>query len=390
MQIKHKKTFIVIVGLMMLMGIMPSDIYLPALPTITHLFHSNPAAVQMTISVYLLAVATAYFTVGPVIDKFGYKPIALTGITILIIATFACAFAQDLTQLNIARFVQGFAAGIQAIVGRASVSKVFDRKEATRVFGITFPFVALSPALAPVIGGYLTTFFGWRSNFIFIAILAAILLILVTLMYRIPHDHSDLSSIHPVKIIKNYLSILRNKDFLAYLTITSCFYAIYFSYITESPFIFHNLRYSTIQIGQLYIWMSITFILASLITRRAIKTVSAHKIITVGICILTLGVCSLIGMGLYGVTNAAGFIIPISITTAANAIIGTVAIAHAIALFPKQSATAASIFMFFPMAVSGIAAKIVHPLVGISVFGLALFMFTILLISTSAYYTLRD
>lgn len=150
-------------------GSLSVSIYVPSMPSIADELHSSLASVQATLSLFLLGFASAQLLYGPVSDRFGRRPVLLTGLTIYVLASIACAFAPSVEILQLGRFLQGLGACCGPVVARAVVRDYYPPKEAAKVFSLIGTAVALAPALGPIIGGQLQVYLGWRSVFFFLA-----------------------------------------------------------------------------------------------------------------------------------------------------------------------------------------------------------------------------
>ena len=143
---------------------------MPAIPGLVAKFATDPATVQLTVSLYLLGLAVAQLVFGPLSDRFGRRPVR---------ARRACA--RDRRQhrrhlrrrasasLIVARVVQSLGASTGQTIGRAIIRDLYDREHAASMIGLVTSVVVLMPMVAPLIGGILDTLFGWESIFIFTA-----------------------------------------------------------------------------------------------------------------------------------------------------------------------------------------------------------------------------
>jgi DHA1 family bicyclomycin/chloramphenicol resistance-like MFS transporter len=152
--------------MMGILTLLPSDIYIPAMPLMQADFNTTTSHVQLTMSFFFLGAGISQILAGPVIDGFNNKKISLISLCIFFIASITCIFAPSLDILIFCRFLQAFSAGFAVVISRAAVIKTCSREDATRIFLIMSPIIAVSPGVAPIIGGYLAKFFGWKASFI--------------------------------------------------------------------------------------------------------------------------------------------------------------------------------------------------------------------------------
>ena len=141
------------------------SIYLPSMPALAEIFATEPSVVQLTVTVYMLAAAVSQLIVGPLSDRFGRKPVLLVGLAIYIAASAAAMLAPTIEALIGARLVQSIGAMAGPVIGRAIIRDRFDRSRAAQVMAWVGLALAISPALAPVIGAAVHEAVGWRANF---------------------------------------------------------------------------------------------------------------------------------------------------------------------------------------------------------------------------------
>ncbi|MEQ8349710.1 MAG: multidrug effflux MFS transporter [Sneathiellaceae bacterium] len=171
----HPGTF-PLLALSVALGVLASVIYVPSIPAIALALQVSESAVQHSMTVYLLAFAVSTLLIGPVSDRIGRRPTLLGGLALFVLASIACALAESILTLQLARVFQGGGACACMIVGRAVVRDIYDRERTARAMAILGMVVASGPALAPLLGGQLQALFGWHSSFVFVAGWGALLL----------------------------------------------------------------------------------------------------------------------------------------------------------------------------------------------------------------------
>jgi DHA1 family bicyclomycin/chloramphenicol resistance-like MFS transporter len=145
------------------------NILVPALPGLSTKLAADPASVQLTVSLYLMGLATAQLVFGPLSDRFGRRPVVLAGLALATVASTAAIFAASIASLVIARVAQSLGASTGQTIGRAIIRDLYDREHAASMIGLVTSVVVLMPMVAPLIGGILDTLFGWEAIFVFAA-----------------------------------------------------------------------------------------------------------------------------------------------------------------------------------------------------------------------------
>ncbi|THT98757.1 multidrug effflux MFS transporter [Lampropedia puyangensis] len=149
------------------------DTYLPAFSGIAGSLSASPVQMQQTLSAYLLAYAFMNLFHGALADCFGRRPIVLWGLATFALASLGCALAQSIEQLILFRAVQGLSSGASMVVSRAIIRDVYPPAQAQKVMSQVTLYFGLAPAVAPILGGWLYTWFGWHSIFWFMTLLGA-------------------------------------------------------------------------------------------------------------------------------------------------------------------------------------------------------------------------
>lgn len=217
------------------------DTYLPALPNLASAFHDSPAAAQRTLTTFFLGFAFGQSIVGPLTDRFGRKRPLYFGLGLFVTASFACSFAPDLTTLAVLRLFQAFGACCGGVVSRAVVRDLFEEQEGAHVLSRMLLVMGLAPLLAPIVGGYLLVWFGWRSIFWFLGAIGAAILLLAHIRLSETHDAANVRTLHLGRIFADYAHLLTQRHFLGYGLGAGISSAGLFAYITGSPHVYIDL-----------------------------------------------------------------------------------------------------------------------------------------------------
>src|ERR1700751_4698825 len=161
------------------LGIVASTIYVPSIPAIAATFETPISRVQLTFVGYLLAFAASMLVLGPLSDRYGRRRTIICGLLLSALSSIACAASPTIEFLIAARVVQGIGACAGLVVGRAITRELWGREAAAQVIAGRAIAATLMQAFAPVLGGYLQEWVGWRANFAVVAILAIFAMLLV-------------------------------------------------------------------------------------------------------------------------------------------------------------------------------------------------------------------
>ncbi|HET9113607.1 MAG TPA: multidrug effflux MFS transporter [Burkholderiales bacterium] len=230
------------------------DTYMPSFPAIQASLHASPLQLQQTLSIYLFCFAAMMLFHGSLSDSYGRRPIILVSLIAFILTSIACVFAADIRVLMLFRGLQGLSAGAGMIVGRAMIRDLYSGAEAQRLMSHITMMFGISPAIAPVIGGYLQVWFGWQSVFVFMALLGIVLLLLSYYYLQETHalDKRQLFSFKP--LINNYHQVASHPHFLLLAVTVALNFAGFFLYIASAPvFVLNILHLHENQFAWLFI-----------------------------------------------------------------------------------------------------------------------------------------
>ena len=165
------------------------DMYLPALPAIGRDLAAPPAAVQLSLSSFFLGFGIGQLVWGPLGDRFGRRGPIVAGIVLYIIGCVACALTADADHLVLWRFVQAFGACAAPVLARAMVRDLFPQDQAARMLSLMMLIMGIAPMVAPLLGGQVLVWSGWRMIFWGLAIFG---LVVLAGLYTIPESlHAD-------------------------------------------------------------------------------------------------------------------------------------------------------------------------------------------------------
>ena len=148
-------------------------LYLPALPQMVEALDTTQASVNLTLSMFFLFYSVGLLFWGPLSEKFGRKPILLSGLTIYVFASVFCAFSQHVEQLIAGRIIQALGGSAGTVVATAMVKDLYSGHEREKVMATIMSMVIIAPIVAPVLGALLLKYTSWRTIFLMLAAIGA-------------------------------------------------------------------------------------------------------------------------------------------------------------------------------------------------------------------------
>src|SRR3982075_2660757 len=163
--VANAKTMLML--LVVMTGVAPISLYLlvPALPVLATTFGRGISVAQMTVSLYMVGIACSQIIMGPLSDRFGRRPVLLAGLSLMVAASVACSFAENLPQLIAARFLQALGGASGMVVSRAIIRDLYPRERIGAMISLVIAVMMIAQMLSPLTGGLLETAFGWRAIF---------------------------------------------------------------------------------------------------------------------------------------------------------------------------------------------------------------------------------
>src|SRR5204862_3095851 len=164
---QRSNNFNIILILVLLTAIGPFliDMYLPAFPDIAKGLNASVAQVTLSLSSFFIGISAGQLLYGPLLERFGRKKPLYVGLCIYLLASVGCALAASINALIILRLLQALGGCVGMVAARAMVRDLFEVKENAKIFSTLMLVVAVSPIIAPTLGGYITSLLGWRYVF---------------------------------------------------------------------------------------------------------------------------------------------------------------------------------------------------------------------------------
>jgi DHA1 family bicyclomycin/chloramphenicol resistance-like MFS transporter len=227
----------VVLGLITAVGPFAIDMYLPALPMIGGALHADPAAVQMSLSVFFIVVGLSQLVFGPLADIYGRKRPLYVGLVIFVCGSIGCALAPNIETLIACRAVQAFGSCAGMVVPRAVVRDLHTGHDAARLMALLLLVMSVSPILAPLTGSVIIETLGWR--WVFWAVMATALLALSLAVFalketREAHQRADATW---ARAFKSYGVLVRDRGFVGTVMIGAFAMTTFFIYLTNAPFV---------------------------------------------------------------------------------------------------------------------------------------------------------
>ena len=288
---------ILLLGSLTALGPFSIDMYLPGFPAIAKDLHTTVAKVSLSLSGFFIGISIGQLLYGPLLDRFGRKKPLYIGLSVYILASLGCAFANSIEWLIMLRCVQAVGSCAAAVASIAMVRDLFPVKDNAKVFALLMLVVGVSPMIAPTVGGYVTTAFGWHSVFIILMLLGAVNLFASIFGLLESYQPDKTLSLKPKPILINFISVLKEPQFYTYAFTGAIAFSGLFAYVAGSPLLFMDIfAVKEETYGWIFAFLSIGLIGASQVNTLMLRRFSSEQLIFASlICQSITGIVFLTG-----------------------------------------------------------------------------------------------
>jgi len=316
----------------------------PAMPAFADYFAADYARVQLVVSVYLLGLGISQPVHGALCDMFGRRKALIAGFSIFIVASLLCALTSRLDALVLGRFAQALGVSVGTVAARAIVRDTHDAETSAVALSYITAAMGIAPVAAPLVGGLLTSYFGWPAIFLCNAMIGAVLLWWIHAALPETRAESHRLAADPVRTLRHYGEFLRSPLFLGYTLIYGFSSAAMFAFITVGAALYG--RYAGLDaagFGLLWGALALTYASGAWLGAKLARARGALTLLRDGvIAMLIVGVIFPFlllwpGPGLWTLT------IPISALMITNGLTSPIAMAGAVSTRPELAGIAAGL-----------------------------------------------
>lgn len=287
-----------------------SDNFLPSLPAIAEYFKISRHLAQYSVSSYLFGMGVFQFFYGPLSDVYGRKKIIISGYIVFTIGSLLCCCAPSITWLLAGRMIQG--AGMACTGLFRSVMRDFYQGTMLAKLGSIVTITAtMTPPLAPITGGYLEHFFGWRASFILLFIIGLTSVFLFARYFPESLSEEKRHTFSVTGIFKNYYECFSHKTFVTFSACSGLCLGILFGYMTIGTFLYqHVLGLSPVAYGWLAIFGIFFMPLGAYFNRRFMERYSLYQLTVFAACLMLLGALFMLVTSLLNIMNVPAILAP--------------------------------------------------------------------------------
>ena len=380
----------VLLAALAMLGPFSIDAYLPAFPRIMVSLGASAIEVQQTLTAYMLAFACMVLWHGALADAFGRRNVILCAMVVFAIGTFGCAASHSVHYLWVFRIMQGVSAGAGVVVGRAIIRDLYADAPAARLLSLVTMIFSIAPAVAPVLGGWIVTWFDWRA--IFLSLLVYSILLAIVCYRHLPETLplERRQPFNPGFLAKSYGDIFRSPLFHLKAGIVACNFAGLFLYISAAPVLLPvHLHLGPSQFGWLFFPTVSGIFLGALVANRIAGRMSFHRQIGIGFIFMLGAVTANVLYHALFPPALPYSVLTMFFYTFGSSIIAPGATLLALDLFPHIRGTVASCQSFAVTLLGALVAGVIAPVLSHSVLWLAIGQACFTLMSFLLWLTAR-
>ncbi|MBE7174115.1 MAG: multidrug effflux MFS transporter [Williamsia sp.] len=362
MQITKRRYFflVLILGTLSAIGPFSIDMYLPGFPSIAAHLHTTVSQVALSLSSFFIGISAGQLLYGPLLDRFGRKKPLYFGISLYILASLGCAAAGSVDALIALRFLQALGGCAGMVAARAMVRDIFPVSENAKVFSLLMLVIAVSPLIAPTLGGYIAANLDW--HYIFFVLTGIGVFILAGVHFVLPESRKpDQSvSLKPRSIVQSFYSVFTEPQFYTYVFTSSIASAGLYAYIAGSPAVFIQIYKATAeQYGWIFAFAAMGLIGSSQLNSVLLKKYRSEQIVVGALlCQSLIGLVYFLGM-MQGWWNLYAAVGGVFLFLCCQGFQFPNASALALAPFEKKAGSASALMGSIQMSLGALASAIV-------------------------------
>ncbi len=351
-QLHSPSPALIVVTLSLLLGLqsVTTDLYLPALPTITNSLGASMGQAQLTLTALLLAFGCSQLVWGPLSDRFGRRPILLWGLGTYVLASAGCALAITIDLFILGRIVQGAALGATVMGARAITRDLYAPVEGAHVMTQALTGLGLLTIITGPLGGLLTEAFGWRVAMFSLCVFGALTLAVVAWRFTESNPHKNPLALNPSTLLRTWRHIARHPTFRAYAALSTATYAGLFTFLATSSFVFIQvLGLTNTHYGFVMGTMPLAYIAGTFLCRRLLPGGGVLRTVAIGAGFTLAGGVSMAGLAWAGVSSGWAIMPPFYLYMMGHGIHHPCAQSGAVGPFPQAAGAASALNGFLMM-----------------------------------------
>jgi MFS transporter, DHA1 family, multidrug resistance protein len=335
-------------------GTLATNVLLPSLPAMATSLNVSSSAVTSAITVFLAVFALGQLVVGPISDRYGRRRPVLAGFAVFLAGSIWCGLATDLPGLLTGRMIQAAGACATSVLSRAIARDLFSGTALARAMALIMIVTAAAPGFSPLLGGALDHYFGWRAEFGFLCVFAALSALAYQWVFGETH-HSTRTPLNPAAIARNYLGLIADRRFLVPAATVSLIIGGLFAMFAAAPrVLIEGLHFSPIQLGLFFAGTVMIVFAAGMLATKLAPCFGLDRSIQGGLWAAAAGSVAILLVSLFSPTFLP-FLASMCVFLLGMGIVNPLGIAQALSPFGEKAGAASALIGFSQMMSAAIA-----------------------------------
>jgi len=382
------RKLIVLLAAATAIGPLAMQIYLPALPAVQSTFGTSLALTQLTFSAFVFAIGPAQLLYGPLADRWGRRPALLAGLALSCAGSVACYLAPNIYWLIGARMLQAVGGAAGLVIARAILSDRYGTDEMAGRLATLVMVMVVAPTLAPLVGGYLTDWFGWRSLFLVVSVLG--LMVAAAVLRWLPETLPEDDGGEQESLAQDVRRLVGKPLFHAYSIQAVLSVGMFYVFISTAPYLMESvMNRPAKEYGLWFLLLAGGYTLGNLTSTRYSHRLGVNGMILRGSLIAALGTLVMAGLTGAGWWVPMALFLPMTVVTYSSGLCAPNAQSGAVRQSPRRAGTASSLLGFMQQTVGAVLVQFVSVLNNDSPVTLAVFLLVLGLLSVACALTIR-
>lgn len=335
----------------------------PATPSLARAFGESYATIQLTLTLFLVAVALTQLVIGPLSDRFGRRPCVIAGIAIFVMGSVLGALAQSTGVLLAARILEGAGSGIAFALSRAIIRDTASKDEAASQIASVTMVMVVAPMLSPYLGGHIETWFGWRTIFWFMLAIGTAVLMLA--LFRLPETAPSVGiRTSLLGIFRAFPALAVDRTFLTNVSAVSMTSAAFFAFVAAAPYIVvETMGHGADAYGAYFILNAFGYMVGNFAMSRLAVRRGTAPMVKLGLIISFVALSVAIALSLSPWWTPPALFVPLALSALGNGLTIPGSTAAALSARPELAGSAAGLMGAFQLGLGALATVVASWLV---------------------------
>lgn len=337
----------------------------PAAPNLSRHFGASYATIQLTLTLFLVAVALTQLISGPLSDRFGRRPCVNAGIALFVVGSLLGAIAPSIELLLLARILQGAGSGSVFALSRAIIRDTATRDQAASQIATVTMVMVVAPMIAPWLGGQIETAFGWRMILWFMTVTGAVVLLLT--MMRLPETAANLGQRTPLLgVFRAFPQLAANRVFVLNVIAVSTSSSAFFAFIAAAPYVIvETMGHGSDVYGTYFILNALGYMLGNFAMARLVARIGAPRMVYLGLVISSIALTIAVPLALRTDWSPLMLFLPLALSAIGNGMTIPGSTAEALSARPELAGSAAGLMGAIQLGLSALMTVLISWLVTI-------------------------